>query len=527
MSDADSSETLGPAQEPEPTVELARSGRRVGVVVVVAALVAAVLGGGAYAAYTMLSGAGPRPAEALPSSTVAVISVDLDPSAGQKIAAIKTIRRFPALKKSLGLDENDDLREFAFDKLTEGDCENLDFDDDVSPWLGKRAAFAAVDLGEKDPAPVIALQVTDPDKAQKGFAAVVDCADPGDDFFYVVGDDYLIASDSAAHAKAILDKGEKDPLSEDASYQKWTDEAGDQGVITFYVAKKAVDYLVDGLESLGGVLSSESTDDDASAAKKAFEKFDGLAGTVRFADGGMELAMAAGGLSQGSASVGKEVGDLPKDTAVVFGLGVPDGYAKTFVDQFKDVAGTGTEDFITEAETETGLDLSDDLQTLLGDALTLSLGGDAPATLDDLAGPEALPVGLLINGDADKIQAVIAKVEERTGLRLSDIPLVLSAGDGKVALSPSSDYAGELLKTGDLGSSGNFKAAVPDADRALAIVYVDFDTPWRDTLIDLIGDDSSSDAQEFDANTKPLRSLGISSWVDDGVTHALVKVATN
>jgi hypothetical protein len=502
--------------------------RRVAIIAAVAVAIAAVLGGGAYAAYTLLSGGGPRPAEALPSSTVAILSVDLDPSAGQKIAAIKTIRKFPALKKSLGLNADDDLREFAFDKLTDGGCNGINFDDDVSPWLGKRAAFAAVDLGDKDPAPAIALQVTDPVKAKKAFAAIVKCAEPGDDFAFVVGDDYLIASDSPAHAQAILEKGEKAPLSDDKAYQKWTDAAGDQGVVTFYVAKKAVDYLVDELASFGGFLSSGSAEDDPTkAAKKALAKFQGLGGTVRFADGGMELAMAGGGLSNGSATVGKKVGALPKDTAVAFGLGVPDGYAKTFVDQFKGAAGTDTEDFISQAETETGLDLPDDLQTLLGDALTLSLGGEAPATLDDLAGPDELPVGLLIHGDADKIEAVIEKIEERTGLSLSDVPVVLSAGDGKVALSPSSEYADELLKSGSLGSSANFKAAVPDADRAMAILYVNFDSPWRNIVIDLIGKDSSSDAKDFDANTKPLKSLGVSSWVDGDVTHALVKIATD
>ena len=120
----------------------------------VAVAVVAVLGGGAYAAYAFLSGGGPQPADVLPASTVAVVSVDLDPSAGQKIAAIKSIRRFPALKKSLGLHPDDDLRKFIFDKLVhEADCPDLDFGQDVKPWLGKRAAFALVDLDEHDPTP--------------------------------------------------------------------------------------------------------------------------------------------------------------------------------------------------------------------------------------------------------------------------------------------------------------------------------------------------------------------------------------
>ena len=192
--------------------------RRLLVIGLVAALVVAVLGGGAWAAYSFLSGSGPRPEEALPASTVAVVSIDLDPSAGQKIAAIKAIRKFPSLKKSLGLEADDDLRKYIFDKATEsGDCDGLDFDDDVKPWIGKRAALGAVDLGDDTPAPVIALQITDRDKARTGISGIADCAGAGDDFKWAIGDDYLIASDSQEHADAILRDGEKKPLADDAA----------------------------------------------------------------------------------------------------------------------------------------------------------------------------------------------------------------------------------------------------------------------------------------------------------------------
>ena len=60
------------------------------------------------------------------------------------------------------------------------------------------------------------------------------------------------------------------------------------------------------------------------------------------------------------------------------------------------------------------------------------------------------------------------------------------------------------------------------------VVYVDFDSPWRDALLDVIrseeGDDAGTEAEE---NTAPLKSLGISSWLDGDVSHVLVKVSTN
>ncbi|HEY0902445.1 MAG TPA: hypothetical protein VGE14_01000 [Marmoricola sp.] len=536
MSDAS---PTGPSDQPESTRPLAsyettgpagggdggdgaaggRGSRRGLVIGSVAAVVLLALGGAAFAAYSVLAGDGPQPDDVLPASTVALVTIDLDPSASQKIAAIRSIRKFPALKETLGLDADDDLRKFIFDKATaDGDCGALDFDEDVEPWVGKRAGFGAVDLGDEEPAPAIALQVSDAAEAKKGFDAIVACAEPGDDFAYVVGEDYLIASDSKEHAQEILDQGRDKPLADDAAYQKWTDEAGDAGVVNFYVARKAAEYLE---EFIGEFTAG------APGAAEQLDGFQGLAGSVRFADGGMELGIALGGVNQiqSNVEVGDKIGDLPKDTAVALGFGVPDDYAEVVLDQVSGVF--GDDDFIARAETETGLDLPEDLQTLLGSAITLSVGGDAPASLEDLDGPEELPVGLVIHGDAEKITDIVAKVEERTGMSLSDIPVVLSSTDDKVVLSPS-EYGKELLADGDLSSDDGFRSAVPEADRANGVVYVDFDSRWRDALLDVIrseeGDDAGTEAEE---NTAPLKSLGLSSWLDGDVSHVLVKVSTD
>ena len=68
--------------------------------IVLGALVAggAVVAGGAWAA-TSFFATGSQPAEALPDSTIAYFSVDLDPSGGQKIEAIKTLRKFPGVHR--------------------------------------------------------------------------------------------------------------------------------------------------------------------------------------------------------------------------------------------------------------------------------------------------------------------------------------------------------------------------------------------------------------------------------------------
>ena len=521
-------ETVGPEDAPRER----RSRRRVLVGGVVLAVVTA-LGAGAYAAWSFLDGGGPQPADVLPSSTVAVLSVDLDPSAGQKIAALRSLRTFPALRKSLGLNAQDDLRKFAFDKvMDQSDCHGLSFHDDVLPWLGKRAALAAVDLGQPDPAPVVALQVSDRQQAQRGFQALVDCTHP-QDFGFAVGDDYLVASDSAAHAQAVLARGVKSPLAEDAAYRRWTDAAGDAGVLSFYVAPGAARYgerLFDDLDSnlfdsRGGFTfdgGGSTPSGPATDARPALEHFRGLGGTVRFSDGGMEVSVvgSADTALKRVTPAGPEIARLPADTAVALGLGGGNGLGAQLVDLFGLVAG------FVGGHDQAGADLADDVQTLLSGTTTLSLGGHAPHSLSDVSGPDDVPLGLVLHGDAAKIKAAIARIEDHIGLHLSDVPIAVQDSGDKVALS-TGGYGDELLKDGTLGSRGGFRDAVPQADRAGEILYVDFNSPWRDALARELTVEGGRSAADFDDNTAPLRALGLSSWQDGDVFHGLLEVTTD
>lgn len=551
----------------EPTAPGSSSKRRTAIVVLVALVVSAALGGGAFAAYQVFFNGGPRPAEVLPASTVGVLSIDLDPSAGQKIEALQTIRKFPQLKEDLGLDPSDDLREYIVDEVF--GCDDIDFDADVKPWIGKRAAFAAVDLGGDTPVPALALQITDQQKANAGFRDLAECSE--EDLGFVAGEDYLIASDTADHAQAILVSGQQNSLADDEKYQKWTDEAGDQGVVNFYVSARASDYLIDGLEGLssqfGGLLGGVSggsfgdsgfseedfdfdggsgmsgrsvprsedecatgSDDPFAALTDQLENFDGMAGTIRFADGGMELSVATSGFDQiaSTATVGEQIGRLPADTALAAGFGVPEDYAKDFVEQLSCSAGESG-DLVAMAEEEIGLDLPTDLATLLGSALTFSVGGEAPSDLSAIEGLADLPLGLAIHGDAQKIEDVIAKIEEYLDIDLEDeFDAGIKSSDSLLVVSPSESYADALLGTGGLSSSRDFKDAVPEADKSAAIFYLAFDSEWREALLDLARDEGvgESDLKVAEENTRPLKSLGISTWVEDGASHILLKLAT-
>src|SRR4051794_16238734 len=126
-------------------------------------------GAAAWAAVAFLH-QGAQPAEALPDSTLGYVSLDLDPSGGQKIEALKLARKFPGFKDKVGLKTDDDVRRWFFDQLADDSGCPIDFAEDVAPWLGSRVAMAAV--GRDEPFPVVVVQTSDADKADAGLRKI-------------------------------------------------------------------------------------------------------------------------------------------------------------------------------------------------------------------------------------------------------------------------------------------------------------------------------------------------------------------
>src|SRR5690348_6794776 len=233
--------TVMPEYQPQPEPRRSRGG----VIAVVASVVAVVLvAAGGFAAWRFFAGGGPRPAEVLRATTFALLSVDLNPSGGQKVEAIKTLRKFPTFREKSGLQPDSDPIKRLFEEIQdEGQCKDLDYERDVKSWIGQRAGIGGVVLDGKA-APVAALQVSDAANAKSGFARFAKCAElEGDDFGWVISGDYIVISDSTAHAKKVAADGETAPLSENADYQKWTEEAGGAGIVNAYVGRKAIDVL--------------------------------------------------------------------------------------------------------------------------------------------------------------------------------------------------------------------------------------------------------------------------------------------
>ena len=113
----------------------------------------------------------------------------------------------------------------------------------------------------------------------------------------------------------------------------------------------------------------------------ALQDFKGAAATVRFDDGGLELELAADPAATGKAVTGGDAGaeavsTLPADTAAAIGVSFEDGWLTDLVDQFAKTSGESADDLLAEVGEQLGLDLPDDVETLVGDSLAIAVGSD-------------------------------------------------------------------------------------------------------------------------------------------------------
>lgn len=515
-------------------------GRRTALVAGGSVLALGLVGGAAWAAMSFFS-TGSQPAEALPAGTLGYAAVDLDPSGSQKIEALRMIKKFPGLDQELGgLDADDDLLAKVFE---EADCEGLDYADDVQPWLGYRFAMAAVDLGDEAPTPVGVLQVSDPGAADEGLARLADCDDGDEPMGWVVSGDWAVVAETEDLAQQVVDAAAGGALAADDDYLRWTDEVGDPGILNLYAAPEAGDALAEfadelgflsgmgmaslyGPGDLGGMGGTGPEDELPDEMAQALEEFEGMAATVRFADGALEFeAVVATADTRRAEVLGTDRGDdalttLPADTAVALGFGFADGWLDVLVEEalWSADGGTTADDIEEQLQAVTGLTL-DDVETAFGESTVLALGSDIdPDAIFSSGDGSAIPVAAKIKGDAGAITDVFDKLAQAAG---PDAGFLGTDAEGDfVVVGPNPDYRASVLGDGGLGDSSAYQGVVRNGDDASAVLFVNFDA--NDWLTGL-----AEGQQEVQANLEPLEALGISSWTDGDVTHGLLRLTTD
>ncbi len=526
----------------------AAHGRRLGVVGGVAVAAVAVAGAGAWGVAQLLGGGG-SPAGAVPADALAYVALDLDPDAGQKLEALKTLRKFPALRDDLGLGSVDDLRSWLFDVVRDdAPCEGVTFADDVEPWLGDRVALSVVP-GDAEPVPFVVLQVTDQDAAEAGASAWESCADTGSSggsggSGVAFTGDYMVVAETEALASRVVEDVADGALADDADYQRWVEEAGGAGILTGYVSADGPAALADAFAGSSGPTSDRLRGPatpfgpgvDLDLVDKQLQDFEGAAMVVRFADSSLEMEVASAGLGSvemADAAAGGDGGlaDLPDSTAVGFGVGVSDTAAHDLLDgirgQLQDLPGQGgaqLDAMLSQLETASGLTLPGDLQALLGDGVAVAVDSSLdPAALEggSFPDPTSLPVGIRIDGDPATIMPALDKLRDAVG-PLADM-VVTEAGDHAVALGLDPAYTATLAGNGGLGDLDAFAAALPDLSGSAGGLFVNLNAgDWLTALTE--GDGDQATVRE---NLEPLQALGVTGRVTDGVSHARLRLTTD
>lgn len=522
-----------PVASPRPS----GAGRRRGLLVG-GALAAAVLAGGtAYGAWWYFS-SGAQPAEALPASTVGYVAVDLDPSGQQLLAARETLEKFPAWREQ-DISDRGDLREWVVEQVSEGSDCDLDYAADVEPWLGDRLAIAAVDAGDDAPTPVLVVQVTDADAADEGIGALAACGD-GESGGWAISGGWAVVAETDEIAEGVQADAAESSLADDEDFARWTGEAGDAGIVSMYAAPEAAALLEDAATASGTFGASAWSDTDQNGNGTSGESvepmpeelqgllddFEGMAGTVRFADGSLELEVATG-MGESTQEAGTTGGDaiatLPEDTVAALGMGLAEGWFSQLVDSMATYSGgeMTAEQLLEEMASASGLDLPADAETLLGESAAIAVGpGLDPEVLANSADPSQVPVAAKVQGDPDAIEAVIAKITDRLGPQAAELLATETTDDG-VAVGPDPDYVADVAGAGTLGESTTFTDVVGDIDNAAFVFFLDLDS-LGGMVEPLVGGDP-----EVSENLEPLAAFGMTAWLDGTVSHAVARLTTD
>jgi hypothetical protein len=426
-------------------------------IVAALAMVIVVAGGGIFA-YGKLGGGGKQPSDVLPGTAVGYARVDLNPSAGQKVNAVRFLMKFPSVKDNLGLTgEQDDLRQKLFDQIKKSagdDLADVDFEKDVKPWLGDRAGFAALPPaeGKKQPVPVVAVQIKDEDAANKGMDKLLAKEDkkPGRAF----SNGYMILGDDQATVDAAVATAKDNPLTKNAKFKADMDKLGEQGFVSGWADVKAI-------ASMSGKVDSNQLAGlgDATAAV-----------ALRFDPSYVELKAVGHGDSNvkvNSADAADLVSKLPDSTAGALAISGGDTIIDTAWKQVQKAGGENIQPMIDRIAEQTGLKLPDDLKTLAGKNIAAAIDKDTEN------GPK---VAIRMQTDPAKAEPVLQKLVQlmNHGEDSGRIPVKTAKSGDTLVAATSQDYADEVLKGGNLGSTDGFKQALPDTKGAMMIGYVDF-----------------------------------------------------
>jgi hypothetical protein len=483
-----------------------KRGRAVVAVVGTTVLVSGLAVGGTFA-MNALGGGGERAEQHLPGNTLAMAELDLDPSLGQKVDAVRFLSRLPEARDKVNADS--DLREVLYEALTE-DVKGAPAWDQAQEWLGDRVAVAALPGSEaKHPVEsVLVIQVRDDQGAQAGLAKAA-----GKDNSVTVRNGWAFVARTKEIADRVASTNENASLAADATFQADLDELGETGIATGWVDAKKVASVVESYakdsDRLGGMLGQDLG--GLQELQKSLSSVRGQLGhgaaAIRFDGPQLEFAMAMTGGKAGPEGGPSGIGDLPADS--MFALS-----ATGLGDAVKTAWPKGKDSGLGGLGQGLGIKLPDDLAALLGTRTQVAVG-----KFDGFATPV---VGIRATTSDPRVPnalAALKRITEGGGL----FQLQQQIAGGYVMSTDAAQLKALAGGNGGLGAKPGFSSVLPDAATAQTAAYFDL-AAYADVMKSL-GDSGDADSAEDTKLLKELGAAGLTVRTDqDGNSRVSVRI---
>lgn len=474
--------------------------------ILIGAVAGVALAGTGAAAYGTLGGGGAQPEDVIPATALAYVDVDLDPSAEQKLDALRFVRKFPKAPDEVKRDDVDFGEVLVKQAQKEGQLTNLNYETDIKPWLGKRFAVAVVPEGNEF-VPLVALATTDADKA-KAAVAKLDATKS----YCNVGADYVVCGGKQATVDGAVKSAKDASLAKAKNFASDMDGVGNPGIATMWLDTEAAVRagIAKAKVSASASASSAQLDDLAAKAKGR------VAAALRFDGTALELAARSFDTAKVEGKNGDTgVNELPTGTLAAFGLANGgETVSKSWAEAAKE-GGTELTKMTEQLRTQFGVRLPEDLSALLGSKFAVAFGG-----VDEAGGMPQ--VALVSNGDHARIQALTStlgnQLSSATSSSSGTSPLRVSGDSGRTIVALDDTYAAQVASGSGLGSSAVFSAAVPDAGKAQFVAIAD--------IAGLVAKFGSTMDAETKANVAPLSAVGMSASTEESGQRFLLRLTT-
>lgn len=483
-----------PAQTGEEQALAPKASKKwVGAAAAVAVVAALAVGGSALV--NVLGGGGAQPEDVFPANAIAFAKLDLDPSAGQKLAVYQLARKFPASRDKVTSEESS-IKESTFGSIFTGDSGwGLDYKKDVEPWLGDRVGvgvFPDMDA-DKKPEVGLAIAVSDHDAAKVALdKAIANASKNQDKVGYAFADAYVIVSDTTAHAASLVRVGKVTPLTgsayaadvqklgEDQIGVAWVDVAASYKAVAQGQANE------DTLGLLRGATDAENVSGRLVVGLHADPSFIELTGK------GIDIKGVAALAKAGAATEAGMIASFPAD---VFGAVTSTGLGKAFGALYTSLTASGDSMEIKPMLGALGIDSAAQIETLLGDETGVVVGG----TLDQ---PEYAV--RTATGDANAAYELARRILGAAEFDTGGASVHRVHGPEGIVVGFGSGLTGAITSQSGstLGSTATFTQVMPGVGQADFAAYVNLAK-----LMPRLTGDNPGDA----ASLKPLNALGLTA----------------